>query len=501
MQPDAEVEIRRLKRRLERERGARLLSEEIAETATRHSLYDSLTGLANRALFMDRLAFSLDRANRQGSSFAVLFIDLDRFKLINDSLGHESADSVLREIAGRLRRAVRPHDTVARMGGDEFTILCDDVSDRATAEAIAERITASLARPFAVLGTSVVATGSIGLILTSRSHSSPEDLLRDADAAMYDAKRRGKARYVVFDESMRGPAIERLEVERELREAIERDEFTAVYQPLVDARSGSIVGVEALLRWRHPRRGLVAPLDFIPICEETGLIVPIGHWILEQACEQVQHWREAARANRGLLLSVNLSARQLVEPALVTSVEQALARTGLDPGALCLEITEHSAMTEEPTSAANVDALVAAGVHIALDDFGKGYSSLAYLKRLPVDVLKIDSSFIDGIPASAQDGAIVAAMVALARALGLTTVAEGVETSRQHDEVRRLGCDLVQGYHFSGPLSARALGEPLALQAPGAWKPGDGWERAPSLEASASAQVAPELRRQRPVLL
>jgi diguanylate cyclase (GGDEF)-like protein len=464
MCPDAELEIRRLKRRLERERRARVQSEEIAETATRHSLYDSLTGLANRNLFMDRLTLALDRANHQDSSLAVLFIDLDRFKLINDSLGHECGDAVLREIARRLRRAVRPHDTVARMGGDEFTILCDDVSDRASAEAIAERVRASLACPFAVLGTSVVATGSIGLILTSRSHASPEDLLRDADAAMYDAKRRGKARYVVFEESMRGPASERLEVERELREAVERDEFTTVYQPLVDARTCEIVGVEALLRWQHPRRGEVAPLDFIPICEETGLIVPIGQWILEQACAQVQRWREAAHGNGALLLSVNLSARQLVEPALVTSVVETLARTGLDPGALCLEITEHSAMTEEPTSAENVKALVAAGVHIALDDFGKGYSSLAYLKRLPVDVLKIDRSFIDGISASAQDAAIVAAMVALARALGLTTIAEGVETSRQHDEVRRLGCDLLQGYYFSRPLPAPAVEALLARQ-------------------------------------
>lgn len=457
MSADLDSENRRLRRRLERERKARRLAEEIAEKATRHALYDGLTGVANRTLFMDRLALALARAERKGGPIAVMFVDLDRFKLINDSYGHEVGDAVLVEVAHRLRRSVRPHDTVGRAGGDEFTVLCEDIEDRSSGERLAERIGDALATPVIAAGRAVYATASIGLILADGRSGSPDDVLRDADAAMYAAKRRGKARYEVFDEAMRVHAFERLEIERELHDAIARREFVAYYQPIIDLRSDRISGLEALLRWQHPERGLIPPNEFIPVCEDTDLIVPIGEWMLGAACRQVQQWRDAFPADRSLQLSVNLSSRQLIQPTLAATVANAVQVAGCDPRTLCLEITEHLLMSEADTCVHNIERLVGSGVQLSLDDFGQGYSSLSYLKRLPVSTLKIDRSFIAGLGDHPEDSAIVAAIIALSRALGLNTVAEGVETSGQLAEVRRLGCDFAQGYFFSPPLSAPAI--------------------------------------------
>jgi diguanylate cyclase (GGDEF)-like protein len=455
--PDLERENRRLRRRLERERKARHVAEEIAETATRHALYDGLTGVANRTLFMDRLGLALGRAQRKGGSIAVMFVDLDRFKMINDSYGHEVGDAVLVEVAHRLRRSVRPHDTVGRCGGDEFTILCEDIEDCATAERLAERIGDALATPVVAADRSIYATASVGLILAHGGHGSPDEVLRDADAAMYVAKQRGKARYEVFDEAMRVHAFERLEIERELRDGIARREFVAHYQPIVDLRTHRISGVEALLRWQHPKRGLIYPSEFIGVCEDTGLIVPIGEWMLGEACRQVRRWSDAFPGDGPLHVSVNLSCCQLIQPTLAATVANAVENAGCDPRSLCLEITEHLLMVEADTCLRNIQLLVAAGVRLGLDDFGQGYSSLSHLRCLPVSTLKIDRSFIAGLGDAPEDSAIAAAIIALSRALGLTTVAEGVETADQLAELRRLGCDFAQGYFFSPPVSARAI--------------------------------------------
>jgi diguanylate cyclase (GGDEF)-like protein len=457
---DLDNENRRLRRRLERERKARRVAEEIAEKATRHALYDGLTEVANRTLFMDRLALALSRAERNGGMIAVLFVDLDRFKLVNDSYGHEVGDAVLVEVARRLRQSVRPHDTVGRAGGDEFTILCEDIVDREAGEHIARRIVQALAPPIAATGRPFYATVSVGLIVAEGDYASPDDIVRDADAAMYAAKRLGRDRYEVFDEAMRVHAMERMDTERELHRAIARGEFVAYYQPIVDLRSGLVSGVEALLRWQHPERGLVAPAEFIPVCEDTGMIVPLGEWALGEACRQVQRWNDALAGNRLLAMSVNVSSRQLTQPTFAAAVAETLEATGCDPRSLCLEITEHVIMSEAEACADNMRDLVDSGVRLSLDDFGKGYSSLSYLKRLPVSTLKIDRSFIAGLGDDPEDSAIVAAIIALARALRLATVAEGIETHTQYAEVRKLGCDFAQGYFFSPPVSAAAM-EPL----------------------------------------
>jgi diguanylate cyclase (GGDEF)-like protein len=414
---------------------------------------DALTGLADRGLFIERLEGALARG---GQGVAVFCIDLDRFKLVNDSLGRMAGDQLLIEVARRLRETLRTGDTVARIGGDEFTVLCEACPDAATAHTIAKRLNAVLSEPVVLDGRAVFTSGSIGVLLPGQLVDTAEDVMRDADAAMSAAKRRGKARSEVFDESMRERAIERLELEADLRRALETDELQPYFQPIVETGSGEIRGLEALARWHHPQRGLVPPSDFLPICEETGLIVPLGRRLMRDALVQVQRWREWFGTD--VRLSVNLSVAELDQPDLIDAVGAALAEAGAEPGTLCLEITEHALMTEASHCLDNLGALDALGVRLALDDFGTGYSSLAYLRRLPIGVLKIDRAFMTGDVLEPADAAIIEAIIGLARALGLRTVAEGIETDAQWAELERLGCEYVQGYRFSRPLPASELG-------------------------------------------
>jgi diguanylate cyclase (GGDEF)-like protein len=429
------------------------------ETERRAGRLDPLTGLADRAVFVERLAGVLERGPG-GEGVAVFCIDLDRFKLVNDSLGHEAGDRLLIEIAARLRETVRAGDTVARIGEDEFTILCEDCPDPATAHVIAGRLNEVLAVPAMLDGCEVFTSGSIGVLLPGRFPHSAEEVMRDADAAMHAAKRRGKGRSEVFDTGMRVAAMERLELESDLRRALETDELVPYFQPIVDTQSGAIRAVEALVRWRHPERGLVPPNNFLPMCEETGLIVPLGRRLMREAIAQVQRWREWFGID--LHLSVNLSVAELDQPDLVEAVGAALADAGAEPSMLCLEITEHALMTEASHCLENLTALDALGVELALDDFGTGYSSLAYLRHLPIRILKIDRAFMSGDVLEPADAAIIEAVIGLARALGLRPVAEGVETEAQWSELKRLGCEFAQGYFFGRPLPAGELGPLLS---------------------------------------
>jgi diguanylate cyclase (GGDEF)-like protein len=421
-----------------------------AEVALAHqALHDPLTGLPNRALFLDRLENALARAQRGSAGIGVLFLDLDRFKVVNDSLGHEAGDRLLLDVANRLRGVVRPGDTVARFGGDEFTILCEVRGER-DAVLIAERVAGAVEAPFTLDDTEAFLTTSLGIALTmGREDAGAEALIRDADAAMYRAKERGKSRYELFDSDMRSRAVDRLEVENALHRALDRGEFRVFYQPAVDLRTGEVIGVEALVRWQHPERGLVGPDQFIALTEETGLIVPLGSWVLREACRQWRRWEDSGTPTPRM--SVNLSARQLGQPDLVDVVAEALQETGMDPGRLSLEITESTVLADTESALATLEALKRHGVRISLDDFGTGYSSLALLKRIPVDELKVDRSFVAGLGLDPQDSPIVSTVIGLAEALGLAAVAEGVETSAQAEELRRIGCLDAQGFYFARP--------------------------------------------------
>ncbi|HEY2812657.1 MAG TPA: PAS domain S-box protein [Acidimicrobiales bacterium] len=426
--------------------------------------HDPLTGLPNRTLFLDRLELALARSRRSNRMVAVLFCDLDHFKVVNDSLGHSAGDRLLVAMAQRLRDALRPGDTVARFGGDEFVILCDELTTQQDAVYIAERIHRAVVEPLTVGSTEVFAAMSIGIAF-ARADTGPETMIRDADAAMYLAKERGRARYEVYDETMRATLVERLDVESALRRALTRHELRVFYQPTIDLATGAIVGVEALLRWDHPERGLLTPADFIDVAEETGLIVPIGAWVIEQACRQAQRWQVSRPAAEHLLVSVNLSGRQLDTPTLIDTVREVIERTGVDPSLLGLEITESVVMRDPVASTVALQALKDLGVRLAVDDFGTGYSSLAYLRRFPVDLLKVDRAFVDGLgpdTGNAEDRAIVAAVVSLAHTLGMQAIAEGVETAEQLAELRALDCDMAQGFLMAKPLTAPALDDLLA---------------------------------------
>jgi diguanylate cyclase (GGDEF)-like protein/PAS domain S-box-containing protein len=433
------------------------LERQAIEDAIRErAVHDPLTGLPNRVLFVDRLEHALARLGRQRSSAlcaAVLFLDIDHFKLVNDSLGHHVGDELLAAAAPRLRQALRSSDTVARFGGDEFGILLEDIASERDAIESAERIAAIFARPFILSGSEHFVTTSIGIAL-ARGGELADELIRDADAAMYRAKERGRARYEVFDEAMRGRAIARLRMENDLRRALERDELRLEYQPVVSLRDFAIVGVEALLRWRHPERGEIGPSEFIPIAEENGLIEPIGRWVLEQACRQGAAWYRSRPDAAPITISVNLSAVQVSRRSLPEVVGSVLRSTGLDPACLSLEITETVMVRDADGLGEVLQALKAVGVRLVLDDFGTGYSSLSYLTRLPLDVLKVDRSFVDGLGSEPRDTAITETIIAMSRALSLDVVAEGVETADHVRELSRLGCGLAQGYHFSHAVSA-----------------------------------------------
>ena len=429
-------------------------------TLTYQATHDELTGLPNRVLLEDRVSQALARSRRAETMVAVMFLDVDRFKVINDSLGHSVGDELLKAVAQRLQVILRPEDTVARFGGDEFVIVTENWIGDETPTLLAARIAAGLARPVRIGGADVVATVSIGVAVAGADYDAGS-LLRDADAAMYQAKAHGGDRCVLFDSAMRQAANQRLETENALRRALDRGELHVHYQPIVELASRRLVGVEALVRWQKDDDTVVLPKDFIPVAEETGLIIHVGATVLREACRQVARWQAEIPGLEHLSLSVNLSARELLNPDLVEQVREAVDSAGLDPTHLCLEITESVLLDDTESCARSLQALNALGLRVAVDDFGTGYSSLTYLKRLTVDMLKIDQSFVAGleIGTSTRDRAIVAGVVDLANAFALTTVAEGVETAEQVAQLSALGCGLAQGYYFCRPLAPAEAAE------------------------------------------
>jgi diguanylate cyclase (GGDEF)-like protein/PAS domain S-box-containing protein len=423
------------------------------------AFHDPLTGLPNRALFLNRLDSALVRATRDQTSIAVLFLDLDRFKVINDSLGHAAGDSLLFDIAQRVEGCLRATDTVARLGGDEFTILLDAPATQAGAVQIAEQISAVLQTPVRLNGHELFMTTSIGIAVSTPGDTSPDDLMRNADLAMYQAKGQGKARYAVFTPSLNAPALARLLLEADLRKALEHKEFVVYYQPLIDLATGRLKGLEALVRWVHPERGLLAPCEFIPLAEETGLIRSLGLWVLEKACCQLSDWTVLYPNAATVMVSVNLSARQMYHAQLVDEVANVLQQTGLAPHRLQLEITESVIMEDAVATMETLKRFKQLGVQLAIDDFGTGYSSLSYLKRFPVNVLKVDRVFVTGLNQNPEDTAIVQAVITLAKTLGLDVTAEGVEHADQLTLLRELGCQLGQGYFFARPLRDEQVAE------------------------------------------
>ena len=436
----------------------------LEEELRRQAFHDSLTGLANRALFADRLEHALARTRRFGQPIAVLFIDLDDFKTVNDSLGHGAGDRLLIAVAGRLVGAVRTGDTIARMGGDEFAVLIEDPAEAGAPTAVAERLLAALEAPFEHGTKELFVHASVGVAASTSSGQTADDLLRDADVSMYTAKSNGKNRVEVFVPSMHEAALARLALKGDLERALERNEFALVYQPIMNLETGRIAGVEALLRWHHPRRGTVGPTDFIPVAEETGLIVPLGRWVLEQACQQARAWD--GETSKRLTMSVNVSARQIQEPGYVAEVAQVLAATGLAPERLTLELTESVLMQDVEATATTLGSLKALGIRLAIDDFGTGYSSLSYLRRFPIDELKIDRSFVATMNAGPDQSALVRSILKLGETLHLETVAEGIEEADQLAELQTLGAGLGQGYYFAKPLTPDAVSTFLAADAP-----------------------------------
>jgi diguanylate cyclase (GGDEF)-like protein/PAS domain S-box-containing protein len=424
----------------------------LEDKLTFQAFHDPLTRLANRSLFRERVEHALDR--RRLVSTAVLFIDLDNFKTINDSLGHAAGDHILVETAHRVRSTLRAEDTAARLGGDEFSVLMED-ADITAAARVAERIRVALGTPFWVLGQEVYVTASIGIAVRQAGDTANE-LLRNADVAMYTAKTKGKARFEVFEPAMHDAVMARLSMEAELRRAIERQEFVVHYQPIVRLESGEVIGAEALVRWQHPTRGLVPPLEFIPLAEETGLIVPLGGWILRQACRQLAEWQRIRGGGEPFVMNVNLSSRQLVREAIAEEVAAAVDESGIRASWLVLEVTE-TVLMSDPVAAANALGQIRdLGVRVALDDFGSGYSSLSHLRRFPIDIVKIDKSFVDDVAGEGAESAIARGIIDLGKAMNIQTVAEGIEVDVQAEILRSLGCDLGQGYFFSRPMESAA---------------------------------------------
>jgi diguanylate cyclase (GGDEF)-like protein/PAS domain S-box-containing protein len=425
------------------------------------ALHDHLTGLPNRVLFLDRLGRTLAR---RGAEVAVVIMDIDNFKLVNDSLGHGAGDELLMEIAPRLTSALRPEDTVARLGGDEFVVLLEQIPNERAAALVAERIVAAFKDPFQLSGGEHFAKASLGIALATGADNTPATLFRDADAALYQAKRRGRGRFEVFDRAMRARTVERLSVENDLRRALERRELKVLYQPIVSLHDDAVEAVEALIRWEHPERGLVTPADFIHVAEESGMIEEIGAWVLQSACVRAADWHAARPAAPPVDVCVNLSVRQLTQGDLHATVAQALQVSGLAPSTLCLEITE-SILLEDPAGVSGTLRSVAAlGVKFILDDFGTGYSSLAYLSGLPIDGLKVDRSFVKELGSSGASTAITTAIVRMAQALEIEVIAEGVETREQADALRALNCVLAQGFYFHQPLAPQVLSDLLEAE-------------------------------------
>jgi diguanylate cyclase (GGDEF)-like protein/PAS domain S-box-containing protein len=431
----------------------------IEEQLAHEALHDALTGLPNRNLLEDRLTMAIRALARREQPLGVLLVDVDRFKVVNDSLGHEAGDGVIVELGQRIAGAIRPGDTVARFGGDTFVVLCEELTSAGEALGIAQRVQEATGQPIDVAGNELVLSVSTGIALADDPDVLPGSLLRDADSAMHVAKRSGRARSVVFVDEMRDQALGRLETETQLRKAIAQGELRVHYQPILGLGSRTVVGLEALVRWEHPTRGLVPPSEFVPIAEETGLVVPLGEWVLEQACRQLRAWDAVMP---GLTVSVNLSGVQITQPDIVSRIAAVLDTTGVDAHRIALEITESVLMRDAEDTLSVLRALKDLGVKLHVDDFGTGYSSLSYLKRFPVDALKVDRSFVDGLGDDPDDIAIVGAIVGLAHSLGMETIAEGVESEAQLAVLERLGCEAAQGYLFSRPLVADDVASTVA---------------------------------------
>ncbi len=447
------VNIRDTTERVLAQRALRDSEERLEYQAT----HDSLTELPNRLLFFDRLEVALARSRRNGTAAAVLFIDVDNFKLINDSQGHGFGDQLLIGVAHRIRSGLRPGDSLARFGGDEFVVLCEDLRDSDEAEAIAGDIQKALSEPFSIDQGETFVNVSIGIAVTDGADVDPEEVVRDADAAMYQAKERGRGRIEVFDSGMHTRAVERHQLETALRRAVARRQLQVHYQPIVDLRTGRISGVEALVRWKHPARGLLYPNTFIAVPEQAGLIVPLAQWIFDAACCEVARWADFHPEHRHLDVHINLSARQLSERTLTDDIANVLAATPIDPRQVHVEVTESVLVRDIEVTRELIEHLKILGVRIAIDDFGTGYSSFSHLSQFPVDSLKIDRSFVQRLGRDEQAAAIVGAIVNLGHTLGLDLVAEGVENATQLSQLRQLGCDRAQGYYFAGALPPRKL--------------------------------------------
>ncbi|MGB3205417.1 MAG: EAL domain-containing protein [Crinalium sp.] len=421
------------------------------------ALHDNLTNLPNRNLLMERLELALKQAQRQTDYlFAVMFIDLDRFKVVNDSLGHEVGDQLLVAIARKLETLIRASDIVARLGGDEFIILLDNLQDLNDAIRIADRICLELNSPFLIENRQVFTTASIGIVFSSTHYQTGSELIRDADIAMYRAKEAGKARYEIFDRIMHAYAVEQLQLESDLRHAIAHQELLVHYQPIISLTTGKLTGFEALLRWKHPSRGFISPAEFIPIAEETGLIVTIGQWILREACHQFQTWSLQYQLSNSLTISVNLSSKQLREPTLIKQIDQIIQETKLNSSCLKLELTESMLIDHVEAVISTMSQLRGRAIHLSIDDFGTGFSCLSYLHRFPINTLKIDRSFVSRIGEENENLGIVKTIITLAHELGMDAIAEGVETQQQVNQLKALGCDQAQGYFFSPPLSSES---------------------------------------------
>ncbi len=432
------------------------------EKLLHEALHDSLTGLPNRVKFTELLSEAIQNSQRMSSSqFAVMFLDLDRFKVINDSLGHFLGDKLLQTVAKRLKQHLRPRDIVARFGGDEFTILLNNIKDNSNVFEVSERLQREISAPFKIDGHEIFTSVSIGITFFDSRYERPEDILRDADTAMYQAKAAGKAQCKIFEPQMHTTSLNLLQIENDMRRAIERDEFKVYYQPIVDLETQTISEFEALIRWEHPEQGLIPPVDFIPLAEETGLIIPIGKWVLAESCRQIVQWQQQSISPIPLSISVNLSAKQLMHSDLSSQIKDIIAETGINPRSLKLEVTESVVMENAEIALQILSELCALGVRLSSDDFGTGYSSLSYLHRFPFDRLKIDRSFITKMDQDTKSEEIVRSIIILAKNLKMEVVAEGIENEKQYQQLFELGCKLGQGYLFARPLAKAGVEEIL----------------------------------------
>ena len=459
MEKDRLLELSRTNKQLQIELTERKRAEKLLEHT---ALHDSLTDLPNRVLFMDRLSQAMQRAKRRKNyQYAVLFLDLDRFKVVNDSLGHNIGDQLLIESSQRLAACLRGEDTVARFGGDEFVVLLEDIENSSDATRVAERIQNDLALPYDLDSYKVIVFVSTGIVISNPTYERPDEVVRDADIAMYRSKGKGLGRYEIFDSSMLDRMMSRLELETDLRKALDYQEFIVHYQPILEMKTHQIIGFEALVRWEHPTKGLLPPADFIPTAEETGLIVPLGYWVLDEACRQIHTWQIQYPKVPPLSINVNLSTRQCAQPDLVKNITKILKKNDLNPRSLKLELTESLIIEESGSTAAILTELRDMGIQVQIDDFGTGYSSLSYLHTLPIDTLKIDRSFISRLGTSPNNTEIVQTIFSLAHSLGMKVIAEGVETNEQLSSLQAMNCEYAQGFLFAKPVNSMEAGNLL----------------------------------------